>query len=370
MKKSKLYVLGLLLLIGAVFASLYIIDSRNPPKSQINQENPLAITKIMLPEDVTVSIPANGILMARKRIEVYSEVQGLMEEGARDFKIGQRYKKGEILLKVNKNEFQASVKALKSNFYTLLASIMPDLSLDYPEAYSKWKAYFDLFDIEKPTPPLPVFSSEGEKYFLVGRKVLNSYYSLLNLETRLYKYTINAPFTGIITKHNINSGELIRPGQALGTFIKDGDYEVNLSLGVAFSNSVSIGQSVDLKILSDERFLKGKISRINAAIDQDTQTIAIIVNVLAKDLQEGLFVSADIQANTISQSYEIPRDLLVQDNKVFTVQKDSLILKQVKRIYYTDETVIIKGLTPGSELLIKPILGAYQGMKVTSKLDN
>ena len=309
-------------------------------------------------------------LIARERIEVYSEVQGLMEKGVREFKTGQRFKEGEVLLKINKEEFQASVQALKSSFYTLLASIMPDLSLDYPEAYLKWKAYFDLFDIKKSTPPLPKFSSEGEKFFLVGRQVLNSYYSLRNLETRLSKYIIHAPFTGIVTEYNINSGALVRPGQLLGSFIKDGDYEVSLSLGVAFANTVTIGQSVNLKILGVESFLEGKISRISAAIDQETQTFAIIVNILAKNLKEGLFVNADIQANTIFESYEIPRSLLVQDDKVFTVQKDSLVLKQVNRIYYTDETVIIKGLTPGSSLLMNSILGAYQGMKVSPEFYN
>ena len=113
-------------------------------------------------------------------------------------------------------------------------------------------AYTDAFDLKKRTPPLPAFGSDGEKYFLVGRQLLNNYYSLRNLETRLTKFTIYAPFTGIVTEHNINLGALVRQGQLLGRFIKEGNYEVNLSLAVAFANSIAIGQTVNLKVSGTE----------------------------------------------------------------------------------------------------------------------
>lgn len=368
MKKGIRYGVGLVLLIGSIFLANYIVDSRTPPPSTTAIDKPLAIGKTVWPETVTISIPSNGILTAKSQVSIFSEVQGLMEQGARDFKTGQRFKKGEILLKVNKDEFQASVQAAKSSFYTLLASVMPDLSLDYPEAYPKWKAYFDAFDLKKRTPPLPAFGSDGEKYFLVGRQLLNNYYSLRNLETRLSKFTLYAPFTGIVTGHNINSGALVRQGQLLGRFIKEGNYEVNLSLAVAFVNSIAIGQTVNLKVSGTEMPLEGKISRINAAIDSETQTVAVTVDIAAEGVKEGLFVTANIQANSIADAYEIPRTLLIQDDQVFTIQKDSLVLNQVERIYYTDESVIIKGLVPGSQLLIKPVIGAYQGMKVNASL--
>lgn len=368
MKKAIRYAIGLVLLIGSIFLANYIIASRTPPPSNTVSDKPLAIGKMVWPETVILSIPSNGVLTAKSQVSIFSEVQGLMEQGARDFKTGQRFKKGEVLLKVNKEEFQASVQAAKSSFYTLLATVMPDLSLDYPEAYPKWKAYFDRFDLNKTTPPLPAFSSDGEKYFLVGRQLLNSYYSLRNLENRLIKYTLYAPFTGIVTDHSINSGALVRQGQLLGRFIKEGTYEVNLSLAVAFANSVAIGQSVNLKVIGTDIPLEGKITRINAAIDADTQTVAVNVDVTAEGIKEGLFVTANIEAKSIDDAYEISRTLLVQDDKVFTIQEDSLVLQQVERINFTDKSAIIKGLSPGSQLLIKPIVGAYQGMKVTPQL--
>ncbi len=368
MKKGIRYGIGLFLLVGAIFLANYIISSRTPPPSTAVNARPLAMGKTVWPETVTLSIPSNGVLTAKSRVSIFSEVQGIMEEGTRDFKIGQRFKKGEVLLSINKEEFQASVQAAKSSFYTLLASVMPDLSLDYPEAYPQWKTYFDAFDLKKTTPALPAFRSEGEKYFLVGRQLLNSYYSLRNLETRLAKFTLYAPFTGIVTEHNINPGALVRQGQLLGRFIKEGNYEVNLSLSVAYVNSVTIGQSVQLNIVGTDTPIEGTISRINAAIDSDTQTVAVTVAVTAEGIREGLFVTANIQANSIDNAYEIARTLLVQDNQVFTIQGDSLVLQQVERINYTDESVIIKGLSPGTQLLTKPVVGAYQGMKVNVQL--
>jgi len=59
------------------------------------------------------------------------------------------------------------------------------------------------------------------------------------------------------------------------------------------------------------------------------------------------------------------RKLLVNNESVY-VFKDSIIdLVKVNPVFFTDNTVVIKGLEDGTPVLSKTVPGAYPGMKVT-----
>ena len=123
------------------------------------------------------------------------------------------------MLSLNSDEFYASLQSQKSNLYNLITSILPDLRLDYPTEFKKWETYLKGFDMNKTTPKLPDFSSDKEKYFISGRGILTAYYNVKNLEVRLSKHQIRAPFSGILTEALVTPGTLVRVGQKLGEFI-------------------------------------------------------------------------------------------------------------------------------------------------------
>ena len=61
------------------------------------------------------------------------------------------------------------------------------------------------------------------------------------------------------------------------------------------------------------------------------------------------------------------RKLLVEKNKLFYVKNSTLHLVEVTLVHFNEKTVIVKGLKEGTKLISKPILGAYEGMKVKIK---
>ena len=78
--------------------------------------------------------------------------------------------------------------------------MLPDIKIDYAENFNEWKSYFDNLSVENPISKLPNSSSEKENLFLVGRGIESAYYKAKNLEERLSKYKIKAPFDGILVK--------------------------------------------------------------------------------------------------------------------------------------------------------------------------
>lgn len=302
--------------------------------------------------------------MAKRRVELYAEVQGIFKNSSNLFKAGQEYKRGQTLISIDASEYYASVQSSKSNLYNQITAIMPDLRLDYPDVFPKWEAYLNSFNINETTPKLPEISNDKEKYFINGRGILTTYYNVKNLEQRLGKYRISAPFTGVLTEALVTEGTLIRAGQKLGEFIETSTYELQVSLNKDYADLLEVGENVELSNINKTKTYKGKVSRVNASIDQATQTVSAFIEVSNNTLKEGMYLQAELEARTIKNAISIDRGLVNDRNEIFTVKDSTLVSLTVNPVYFSDKKAVVKGVPNGEVILSKPVSGAYNGMLV------
>lgn len=364
MRKIILSVLGLVLIALSVFAAKAIVASGQKQRPKPNKVIKTVFADTVVNTTVPITIAANGNLRAQRRVELYSEVQGVLKMGKKLFKAGQIYRKGETLLRLDASEYFATVQSQKSNLYNQIAAIMPDLRLDYPEAFSNWQAYLNAFDIDKPTPELPTMTSEKEKYFINNRNIVTSFYNIKNLEQRLGKYRITAPFSGILTEALVTEGSLVRPGQKLGEFIDTDVYELQVAISKSYAGLLQIGNIVELKSLDTEKTYNGKVTRINGNIDQASQTIDAFIEVRDKSLREGIYLEANLTAKEEPNAISIDRGLLQPDDKLFVVRDSILATIDVKPVFFSEKKVVLKNVPDGTVVMSRPLPGAYPGMLV------
>lgn len=364
MRKFILSLLGLALVVGAFFASQAIIlaNQRERPK-------PKKVIKTVFVEQVEngtvpIEISAQGNLVAQKRLELYTEVQGILKTGAKLFKPGQEYRKGQTLLSLDASEFYASVQSQKSALHNQITAIMPDLRLDYPEAFEKWQAYLSSFDVDKAIPPLPPIGSEREGYFITGNNIQSAYFNVKNLEQRLGKYRVSAPFNGIVTEALVTEGTLVRAGQKLGEFIDTSRYELEVAIPKAYADLLKVGSKVQLTAAEKATAYTGTVTRVNGNIDQASQTINAYISVKGEGLREGIFLEAVLQAKEEQEAISIPRELLQPNDKLFTLKDSILDIIAVDPVYFSEKQVVVKGIPNGTTILSKPVPGAYAGMLV------
>ncbi len=357
-------ILGVLLIIGSIYLGDAIANSKN--KTRAIPEKVIKTVFVDTVENGTVQIviPANGSLVAKHRVELYSEVQGIFKVGSKLFKPGQEYRKGETLIRIDASEYYASVQSSKSNLYNTIAAIMPDLRLDFPEVFPKWQNYLKDFDLEKTTPKLPEMSSEKENYFITGRGIVSSYYNVKNLEQRLSKYSIRAPFTGILTKALVTEGSLIRNGQKLGEYIDPSIYEMEVALSKTYARLLKVGETVTLKSIDGLETYEGTVSRVNGSIDAATQTITAFIEVKNESLKEGMYLEARLKAKEEYDVIEVDRNLFLDAQQVSVVRDSILALMAVTPIYFSDTKVVLRDIPNGTVILSKPVSGAYAGMLV------
>ncbi|MEP3372070.1 MAG: HlyD family efflux transporter periplasmic adaptor subunit [Maribacter dokdonensis] len=364
MRKIIFTVLGILLIVVSFFLAGYIIDSKKTFKPKSEKVVKTVFTEVVENGTVPIIVSANGNLTAKQRVELYAEVQGVFKKGSKLFKEGQSFRKGETIINIDADEYAASVQSAKSNLFNQLTAVMPDLRLDYPDIYSKWQDYLTNFDMSKSTPALPEMATEKEKFFISGRGILTSYYNVKNLEQRLSKYRIVAPFSGVLTETLVTEGTLVRSGQKLGEFINTEVYELEVAISKRYTDLLKVGESVELTNLDDNSTYKGKVTRINGSIDQATQTVNAYIEVEDKNLREGMYLEADLDAKKEEDAIEVDRGLLLEDNKIFVVRDSILDVIDVEPVYFSDKRVVLKNVPNGVTIVSKPISGAYTGMAV------
>jgi len=370
MRNIILSILGVLFIIATVFISKLLIDNKNKPKPIAAKVIKTVFTDTVNNTTIPIVIPANGNLTAKQRVELYSEVQGIFRNGSYLFKPGQNYRKGQTLIRVDAAEYYASVQSSKSNLYNSIAAIMPDLRLDFPDVFQKWQTYLSSFDLNKTTPKLPEITSDKENYFITGRGIITNYYNVKNLEQRLSKYTISAPFNGILTEALVTEGSLIRNGQKLGEFINPSVYEMQVAISKSFANILKVGETVSLTNLDKTESYTGKVSRVNGSIDANTQTVTAFIEVENNNLKEGMYLEANLNAKSIENAIEIDRNLLTDNQEIFVIKDSLLDVMPAKPIHFSDTKVVLKDVPNGTVILKRPVPGAYAGMLVQPFIEN
>jgi len=367
LRRILLSVLGILILVVAFSLSKSIANGNPPPRKEAGK-----VVKDVYYVEVknnvyNVQIPSNGVLEAYQRIKVTARVQGLMQTISPLFKSGQAYKKGQTLVQIESSEFRSNVISQRASLYNLITSVLPDLELDFSEAYEIWKAFLLQFDVEQTVPALPAME-ENVRLFISGRGIISSYYALQNLEKSLTFYSIKAPFDGVLVAANVTEGSLIRPGQELGDFIAPDHYELKVALPKSYVEKIAVGASVELKSIDTQKTYPGKVARINAKVTTQTQSVEVFIRVSNPELKEGMYMESQIGALEFENVFSIDRGLLDGDQQLYLIEKNQLQLKQVKVVHFTETDAIVSGLTDGQLLIAQPIIGAYQGMEVNPTL--
>ncbi len=356
-------ILGIGLIIGTFALTKSMVADKEKPKQKQSIETKIVEVYQAKNADIALSISANGILYAKDRIDLFSEVQGIFDKSPRPFKNGTYYKKGEPIITINSDELMSSIKVSRSSFQKLLVTILPDIQFDYASSFETWENYTSKINIDEAIQPLPDINDPQEKYFITSKGIIESYYNLKSMEVKLSKHTIYAPFDGSLTNTSATLGTLIRPGQKLGEFIKANSFELELQVDQNHINKIKKGDLVKI-YQNDSKFLSGKIVRFGNVIDPNTQSSSVYVSVSGRGLKEGMYMNASLASSTISDAIEIPRELLLNDNKIFIVKDSILESIIVQPVFENEKTVVVQGIPDEAILLSKMIPGMYNGLKV------
>lgn len=360
-------VVGLLILIGGIYFAGQL-GKPSPKKAtpkKIKKSNATYVY-VRRVENTSRSskVQLTGKVIARQKIDVLSEVTGTLEQTGKEFREGVRFRKGQLLLRVDDTDAKLELQAAKSQLYSSLVALLPDLELDYSNNFQPWKTYIDQFDVTQPLVELPAIKEKREKLFIASRTIYNQYYTIKRQEYRLTKYRIYAPFDGVLTNALVYKGALVRSGQKLGELTHPSRYELEATVSLYDLPYLKPGNSVALRSEATQETWTGKVARFGKTIDEKTQTQKVFITLNSSTLNEGMYLTGRVNAKSIGEVMALPRTLLLEDNMVYILQNNKLKRTAVTVMKIDGNNMYVSGLEEGIQVLVQPVLGAYDGMPV------
>lgn len=356
-------VLALSVLIFLLFSSM----RPEPERKTAGPEEQILPTTTVKNERIQIALPVNGKTTAVQKITLYSEVSGILESGQTPFLEGIAFSKGDTMLLINSDEYEASLKSAKVALYTKFAQLLPEIKYSYPENYPAWLNYFREFSMENTIVPLPKPKSEQEKLYIAGQGIYTSYYTILGQETRRAKYAIIAPFDGVVTASNITPGTLILSGQSLGTFIQPGIFEMEVNLPVKDAEFIHTGDQAELESNDSGNIYHGTISRKNAAINTSSQSVSLFILIRDARLLESEYLSGTISSSTYTEGMILPNKYLNNNHTIYILNDSSVSEIPIQIFQSFDEYSIVTGLADNT-LIITRSQGVYHGMLAKSAM--
>ncbi|GAB1372219.1 efflux RND transporter periplasmic adaptor subunit [Candidatus Kapaibacterium sp.] len=357
---------GFVIIIALSFVMFKMMTAKKAKEPSLVKMDAVKYVKVIAASysDNKFRITPSGRLNSKNSAEIFSEVQGTLDLNTNRFKVGNSFRKGEILMSLDNEEFRFQLNAQKSEFLNLMAVALPDIKLEFPGAYNKWVKFTENIDINKPLPELPGYEQGKEKFFLAARKVLSQYYAIKNLEVRLSKYIIRAPFDGVVTMSMIEPGTLVRVGQKLGEIAGTGVFELEISLSPADADLISPGAQI--KVLGDNKEYNGSLIRKSSTLDPATQTVKIYIQVSGSELSDGMYMLAEISGKNIPASFVLPRKALVNNSFVYVDNNGKLERRDIKVLALSENEAYISGPQIGEKVIIDALVNPVLGMKVQS----
>lgn len=329
-------------------------------------------------DQVIVSLPATT--QAYTTANIFARASGYISKRVAD--IGDHFKAGDLLAEITAPELDHQIAQAKATLGQTEAAVnqaQANLELarvtwarDRPLVTSGWtSAQQGTIDVQ---------NVRGlEAAVAVAQANLAAQQAQIEVLEQQKEYQrVVAPFDGVVTQRNIDTGSLVQADATSGTFMytmQQGDV-IRTQVYVPQDQAFGLGPGVDAVIKIPEipnRTFPGKVTRIADALQPGSRTLLTEIDVPNPDgaLSSGVYCTVELRIPRKSPSIIVPADAIIfnADGVQVAVAKDGVVdLRKVVVGRDLGKEVEIKdGVTPGEQVILNPPVQLTEGSKVQAQ---
>ena len=137
---------------------------------------------------------------------------------------------------------------------------------------------------------------------------------VLLTRTRIEKYTINAPFDGVIGLRRVSIGSYLAPGSDIVNLEQIDPIKVDFRVPEVFLAGLVVGQAIDVAVDAYKgRAFQGKVYAIDPLVDESGRAVVIRAQVdnPGKMLRPGVFARVDLTLSLRENALWVPEQAVV-----------------------------------------------------------
>ena len=320
-----------------------------------------------------VIVRAEGTVEAETRTTLVAEVGGKVLEVSPHFEDGEFVRQGELLLRIDPVDWRAALESARATLARAELALAQEEAAA-AQARRDWERFG-----EGDPDPLVVHEPQLAR---ARAEVDAARAAVARAERDLARTEIRAPYDGRVLARNVDVGQVVMPGTALGSLYATDAVLVPLPvpddelawLDVPLAPGAPAGPPVILRARfgGRERRWKGRIVRTGGQIDPKSRMVRLVARVDrpfvpgGAPLAPGMFVRAEIPGKLLPRAARLPRVALRGEDTVLVVDEESRVrIRKVEVLRRERDSVLVgEGLADGERIAITPLEIVTDGMRV------
>ena len=371
-----------LLVLGVALAAAFVMWANRPPVETLTPvvTPPAVRVQTVAFESVDLTVSSQGTVQPRTASQLVPEIAGTVLEVSPAFAVGGFFEEGDVLLEIDPYDYQQALIAARSQ----LAQAQLRLAQEEAEAEVARREWEEIG--QGNATPLTLRQPQVED----ARAAVASAEAAIDRARRdLERAQVRAPYAGRVQTKDVDVGQFVNRGTAVGRIYAVDSAEVRLPLPDDELAYVDVpmsyrgaqqqaGPAVTLSAdFAGRRYSwRGRIVRTEGEIDPVSRMVHVVAEVddpyapgsdpTRPPLAVGMFVEAEITGRRVDDVVVLPWAALNGRDQVLIVDDDGrLRYRQVDILRSTTDHVLVQGgLAPGERVSISALDAVIEGMAV------
>ena len=378
MTKNKQIILPLIILaIGGLFYWVFA-SMKTPPEEKIQVDiTPVVAVENISVAPLTLQVDSYGIVKPKYETQLVAQVSGQIMELSEIFVRGGFVKEGQLLARIDPNDYEAALIEAQANLASARASLQKERAQG-KVAEREW---------QKITHSSPTdLSLRKPQLAQELARVKAAQAAVLRTERNVERTEVKAPFDAMIAERHIGLGSFVSTGTAIGKLLSTAVAEVRLPVADSqLRFLLNQGKNAKVNLLGSfagkEQVWQAIISRSEGVIDdksrmtylvaevQDPYRLASISDV--NPLRFGSYVQAKILGVELPKASLLPSYLVV-NGTVGLLNNDSTLhyVKVDIARQQGSQVIVANGLVDGDQLIVSALDSPVEGMKLSLSTKN
>jgi len=370
-KKQILIPVGILAL--AVVSTAGIMSMKKPPeeKEKVDTTPIVAVEQVSV-QPMTLHVDSYGVVKPKYETELVAQVSGQILELSDTFVRGGFVKEGQLLARIDPNDYEAALIDAEANLASAKASLEQERAQG-KVAEQEWKRITNASPTE--------LSLRKPQLAQELARVKAAQASVLRAKRNLERTEIRAPYDAMIESRNIGLGSFVAMGSNLGKLLGTDIAEVRLPVADnQLQFLVAQGKQAKVNLVGtfagNKTVWSANISRSEGVVDNKSRMSYLVAEVkdpyylntpndASTPLRFGAYVNAEIIGQQLAGATSIPR-YLISEGRVATLSSDlKLEFVNVEIARSEGKNVIVTGgLESGDQIITSALDYPVDGMQL------
>lgn len=381
MKKALTFIVPVLIIAAAVGGALLLTRAADEPERSEPRQTALLVD-VVRPDASrdAFMVQAQGTVTPRNQAQLVSQVSGMIEWLSDEFVAGGVFEAGEVLARIDPSDYETALLAAEAELAAARATLADEQARsdaareDFRRLYGNSREPGDLL-LRLPQVARAKAAVQAQEA------------AVERARRDLERTRITLPFDGMVRERNVDLGQYVSTGTALGVAFSTDRAEVRLSLGASDLKFLDLPPPGTQKRLDIPVKLAGSVAgrgatwdatlvRTEGVVDSNTRLTWVVAEVVdpydlksdrhALPLPVGTFVEARIAGRDASGLAVLPTEAVHDGNRIYMADaEDRLEIRTVDVVRTTPREVYIDGaLTAEDRVITTAIPAPIPGLKL------